>query len=424
MDFAPVKGTRDFYPEDLAIRRELFRRFRLTAAKFNFQEYDSCVLESEELFIRKAGDEITGQLYNFTDKGNRRLALRPEMTPSLTRMLISRIKSLQLPLKWFSIPQCFRYERMQKGRKREHFQWNMDIIGDGSLNAEAELMAAAIDFCVSSGLKSEDIVIKFSNRHLLQELFTEAGFPPERLNEVFVIIDKREKIGPEKTSAMLIEAGFSEESVKKTEDILGASSIEDIEQNSGLRLQSKAEIEKLLEISENYGIREFLELDISIVRGLSYYTGTVFELKDKEGKHRTICGGGRYDNLMENLGGPSVPMAGFGFGDVIISEILSSKGMLTPPPSQCRTAVASLTDDGIMVAVKVASGLRKKGKCVELKTNPSKIKKLISSASRSGYEELYIVAPEELLRGCVVYKNLKERTEKELPISEIGEKGI
>ena len=242
-------------------------------------------------------------------------------------MIIAKEKALQFPLKWFSIPQCFRYEKMQKGRKREHFQWNMDIIGEPRLNAEAELFSALIDFCESVGLNDEDVQIKVNNRKILQEVFTAIGLDSDRFDEVYVIIDKREKIGDENVAAMLKEAGISEILTNKIISFLNAETEEAIIAINGKIPEGLTEIYKLFELCDIYGIRKYVTFDVSVIRGLSYYTGIVFELVDKQGKNRAIAGGGRYDNLMKTLGGNELPMAGFGFGDVVISNIIEEKNL-------------------------------------------------------------------------------------------------
>ncbi len=420
MSITPVKGTRDFYPEEMAKREWIFTKFRESAGLHNFEEYDSCVLEHEELYVRKAGDEITGQLYSFTDKGNRRLTLRPEMTPSLVRMVIAREKSLQFPLKWFSIPQCFRYEKMQKGRKREHFQWNMDIIGDPSLNAEAELFSAIIYMCESAGLTEKDIQIRVNNRKILQEVFSNIGLDEAKFDKVYVIIDKREKIGDENVELMLREAGVDAETASKIISFLKAETEEEIIAVNGSIPRGLAEVYELFRICELHGIRKYLDFDVSIIRGLSYYTGIVFELFSISGRNRAVAGGGRYDHLMETLGGSALPMVGFGFGDVVISDILEEKNLFPPDGKRDVYYVIAFSEGEKAAAVKTAARLRRNGKNTEIDLSCRKLKKMLSRADKLGFEKVVIAAPEELKSGRVILKNLAANSSELIEINKLG----
>jgi histidyl-tRNA synthetase len=278
-----------------------------------FDEYDAPVLESESLYVRKAGEEITDQLYAFEDKGGRRLALRPEMTPSLARMLISR-PSFPLPLKWFSIPQCWRYERMTRGRRREHYQWNMDIFGVGGTAAEVELLAAIVCFLERVGLTAKDVQIKVSNRKVLEEVLQAAGVPADLFLPMCMLVDKADKIDEAELLKGMHELGVTNENtIERIMDMLQATDLTAIERlvqhgadgaaggddgestaAAGGDAPATRQLGELLEGADAYGIGEWLSVDCSIVRGLSYYTGTVFEVRDTEGKFRAICGGGRY----------------------------------------------------------------------------------------------------------------------------------
>lgn len=419
MKLAPVKGTRDFYPAELMKRNWLFEKFRATALQYGFEEYDTCILEHEDLYIRKAGDEITGQLYNFEDKGGRRISLRPEMTPSLVRMVMAKEKNLQFPIKWFSLPQCFRYEKMQKGRKREHFQWNMDIIGDADITAEAELMAAIVSLCTSLGLSEQDLKIRISNRKILQEVFSSIGLPDERFAEACVIIDKRDKIGDENVARMMQEAGFPGEISSKILQLLNAKTEEEILALNGSLPAGLQEINRFMELAEIYGIRQYIHFDISIIRGLSYYTGIVFEVFDTQGQSRAICGGGRYDNLVATLGGNPLPMVGFGFGDVVISNILQERGLFPDQAKKDCSLVAAFSADQRAIAIQLITSLRKRGLRAELDLSYARLKKIISKADKQGYGKLYILAPEELAGNLIIVKDMSARTETKIPLAEI-----
>ena len=329
--FQPVRGTRDFYPREMRIRNWLFDIWRQTSLQFGFEEYDTCVLESEELYIRKAGDEITGQLYSFEDKGGRRIALRPEMTPSLARLILQRQKSLTYPLKWFTIPQCFRYERMTRGRKREHYQWNLDVVGQPELVAEVEVISALLNSMKKMGLDASQVELRLNDRQILNGMMNQIGIPENQHTAVMVIIDKREKIAPEALNDLLAGQGLSGRQVDKLNDFFSAAEEAGGAAGSGSADGARAGLAavsshlgeygaatqgltRLLELLEGVGLGGFVTVDCTVVRGLSYYTGTVFEARDRAGKLRSICGGGRYDSLLSTFGGDSIPAIGFGFG--------------------------------------------------------------------------------------------------------------
>ena len=419
MKFSPVKGTRDFYPTEMLKRNWLFEKYRSTARQFNFEEYDACVLEHEELYKRKAGDEITNQLYSFSDKGGRQLALRPEMTPSLARMILAREKTLQYPLRWFSISQCFRYERMQKGRKREHFQWNMDIIGDHSLTAEAELLAAIVDFCSSIELREGDIHIKFSNRKILQEMFQKIGIPDSMFMQTCVIVDKYDKIGEDNVAALLAELKMPRDIIMKLIALLNTEDEKELVALNERVPKGLTEARELIDICRSYGIDKYMSFDMSVVRGLSYYTGTVFEVYDMQGKSRAICGGGRYDKLIETYGGPSVPMVGFGFGDVVISDILEERNLFPQDIEELKYLVIAYSQKQRDTAIRIVSALRKTGASAEIDLSFRKLQKTYSRADKRGFHTAILVAPEELKEKRVVVKNLKKNTEKTMNIDEL-----
>ncbi|HUJ76294.1 MAG TPA: ATP phosphoribosyltransferase regulatory subunit, partial [bacterium] len=324
----PVKGTRDFYPEDLRLRTWLFGIWRETARQFGFEEYDACVLEHEELYVRKAGDEITGQLYNFEDKSGRRLALRPEMTPSLARLILQRQHALNLPLKWFAIPQCFRYERMTRGRKREHFQWNMDVVGQADLVAEVEVLSALVMALRRMGLTEQHVQIHLNDRALLNAILSQLGVPAEQHLPVMVVMDKRDKITAETMATLLAEQGLSNAQAAELERFLAMRSLAEVGGNLRDQPQACRNLEALTNALGEVGLGQHVQFNIAVVRGLSYYTGTVFEVRDAGASLRAICGGGRYDSLLSSYGGEPMPAVGFGFGDVVILELLSDLGLL------------------------------------------------------------------------------------------------
>jgi len=408
LDTNPPKGTRDFYPEDMRLRNWLFDQWRDVAKQYGFSEYDAPVLESESLYTRKAGEEVTQQLYNFEDKGDRRVALRPEMTPSLARMVMAKKGGLPLPFKWFSIPQCWRYERMTRGRRREHFQWNMDIWGVAGEEADAELLSAMVTFFESVGLTSEDVGIKVNSRLVIGEILTELGIPEEKFAATCVLVDKLEKVPLDAIQGDLEEIGLDRSVVEKLTSVLTVDSIEGIREVLGEDSEAVHQIGNLLELCKIYGIEDWILFDASVVRGLSYYTGAVFEAFDRKGVLRAIAGGGRYDKLLETFGGNPTPAAGFGFGDAVIVELLKDRDLLPSFESTgVDTVVFAMGADLYPTAIEVASTLRKAGQKVELVLEKTrKPKWVFKHADRLGAKYCAIIGTEEFENKEVQIKDL------------------
>lgn len=424
MEFTPPKGMRDFYPEDVLCRNWLFSLWRASSKKFGFTEYDGPILETEELIARKSGEEILDQLYNFTDKGGRKVVLRPEMTPTLARMILAKGNSLPLPLKWFSIPQCFRYERMQKGRKREHYQWNLDIVGIEAVTAEAEIIACICDFFKSVGLTGHDVEIKIGSRKVLAEILTTLKISSQIMNDVFLVLDKWDKVPKETIQKMLQDIGLNSKQINSIESMLNSDNknIETFKQHIEKAKGDVAvtsDIEKLFSYLKEYGVSDFCVFDIKVVRGLAYYTDIVFEAYDKEHKFRAICGGGRYNNLLKSLGGNNVPSIGFGFGDVVILEVLKEKNKLVDFKEYIDYFVIPFSKSERFLAIEVASKLRDKGNKVSILLEDKKLKNAMASANKSGAKNVVIVAPEEAKENKVVVKDLETGKESKITIDEI-----
>ena len=414
-----VRGTRDFYPEDMRLRNWLFDNFTIASLSHGFEEYDAPVLEHEELYTRKQGEEITKQLYNFQDKGNRNVSLRPEMTPSLARMVMAKAGSLPMPIKWFSIPQCWRYERTQRGRGREHYQWNVDIWGTTEISADAELISVLVTFFEEVGLTSGDIVIKISSRKVLEEVLGNLGVKGNQFAQTCIIVDKMDKLPSEVIEKQLSELGHSSEVVSSIQSVLGIKDMESLKKSLKGKSVAVSELNTLFDLIDSYGMSEWVEFDASIVRGLAYYTGSVFEAQDREGKFRAICGGGRYDNLLSTLGGKDLPATGFGFGDMVIMELLSDKGLVPELISGVDDIVLPLNQDLRGVAVKVASSLRSSDRTVDLVLEDKKIKWAFKHAERTGARRLVLIAPDEWSRKMVKVKDLETGEEKEVSIEDI-----
>ncbi|OMO72424.1 Anticodon-binding protein [Corchorus capsularis] len=419
IDVNPPKGTRDFPPEDMRLRNWLFNHFREVSRLFGFEEVDYPVLESEALFIRKAGEEIRDQLYCFEDRGNRRVALRPELTPSLARLVIQKGKSLSLPLKWFAVGQCWRYERMTRGRRREHYQWNMDILGVPEVTAEAELISSIVTFFKRIGITESDVGFKVSSRKVLQEVLSFYSVPENLFGKVCVIIDKIEKIPIDVIKKDLEATGLSNEAIEQLLQVLSIKSLTKLEEIIGGGGEGIADLKKLFSLAEKFGYSQWIQFDASVVRGLAYYTGIVFEGFDRGGKLRAICGGGRYDRLLSTFGGEDIPACGFGFGDAVIVELLKEKGLLPELSLEVDNIVCALDDDLKGVAATVASKLREKGQSVELVLETKPLKWVFKRAARTNAQRLILVGKTEWEKGMVSVKNLSSSEQYEIKLDEL-----
>jgi histidyl-tRNA synthetase len=357
-----LPGFRDFYPEPIPhadvwsadARQFIFEKWRTVARRYNFREYDGPPLESLELFTTKSGEEIAGQLYNFVDKGDRAVALRPEMTPTLARMIAAHERNYKKPVKWFAVPQLFRYERQQKGRLREHFQFNADLIGENDPAADAELIALLIDALRAFGLTEKDFVIRLSSRNAWQEFYESGKRKAESGNGAYAfyqVIDKLERTPPEESEKKLAALGFSLAEVNRFIE-------------SG---KPTVELQSILDNLAARGLKDFVKIDYKVIRGLAYYTGVVFEAFDVQGEFRAIAGGGRYDNLVKLISGGKVdlPALGFGMGDVVLLELLKARGLL--PKFDTTTDVFVLIEDEALrlQSLKLVQDLRAGGYAVE-----------------------------------------------------------
>ncbi|MCI0512222.1 histidine--tRNA ligase [candidate division KSB1 bacterium] len=407
MNFAAPRGMRDFYPEEMQIRNTIFSAWKDAARLYGFEEYDAPVVETEELLIRKGGEEIVQQIYAFEDKSGRRLALRPEMTPSLARMVIARQKMLTFPLKWFCIAQCFRYERMTKGRKREHFQWNLDVVGEESLLAEAEVLGAAITALRYLGLTPQDFRVRIGSRMILAELFKVIGLDAAHFLSVCLVLDKMGKITEPEMANMLQQEGLNTTEIDKVFGLMSLTSLDLIESKFQISTPSVAVIRNLFAHLQPAGLADFLEFDLSIIRGLSYYTGIVFEAFDTQRKFRALFGGGRYDNLLRALGGEAMPCVGLGFGDVVIQELLADLGKLTTAPQNPRISLGYMTDDQRPLALEVTTLLRQQGIPVDLALIAEKPRKFFSRTDKIGASFTLFLGPDEVAQQVMAVKNMQ-----------------
>jgi len=393
-----LPGFRDFYPQELAERAFIMRTWRDVARRYAFVEYDGPPLEPLELYTRKSGEEIVGQLYNFVDKGDREVALRPEMTPTVARMVAARANALRKPVRWFSMPQLFRYERQQKGRLREHYQLNVDLLGEADVAADAELLACAVDIVRAFGLTPNDVVARVSDRRILQAILESLGVPPSALAGVYGIIDKLERtpvaVSAEKLTALDVPA-------EAIERIVTIANVDFAEVQS--RVTSGAAATQVEEFGRYMryvaallgGDESWLRLDLSIVRGLAYYTGIVFEVFDRSGEFRAIAGGGRYDTLLASLGGADMPALGFGMGDVVLGELLRAKGLLTPAPAGSDIWLAGTEHDPLERVMREAARLRADDRSVEYALRPQSLSRQKKAAQASGAREFVTLSNDD-----------------------------
>jgi histidyl-tRNA synthetase len=357
-----LPGFRDFYPAEFAVRAHILDTWRRVVRRYAFTEYDGPPLEPLELYTQKSGDEIVRQLYNFTDKGGREVALRPEMTPTFARMVAARAQALRKPVRWFAVPQLFRYERQQKGRLREHFQLNVDIVGEPDVLADAELLTVAIEICRAFGLTRDDFYARVSDRRLLNALLTHLTIEAAQWPAVYAVLDKLERQPRDVSRDKLMQAGLSDSAVAAVLGFGAFDSVDALRARFGHDAHVAVHLDRFAEYAEHLqalGVGAFLRLDLTIVRGLAYYTGIVFELFDAQGEFRAICGGGRYDNLLQALGGVDLPSLGFGMGDVVLGELLRARGKLADvvtPAADCWIVPAEETP--VAAVLSAAAALR------------------------------------------------------------------
>jgi histidyl-tRNA synthetase len=380
----PLPVFRDFLPDGCAARNYIFAKWRDVARRYGFTEWDGPVLEPTELYKKKSGAEIVGQLFNFTDKGDREVAMRPELTPTLARVVAAHDREFKKPLKWFSIPQCFRYEKQQRGRLREHFQLNCDVVGEASIEADIELIALAIDLLRSFGFSADDIVVRISDRGFWTDFLRERNVPEERWSEILQVIDKSEREPRDKTAERLGDLG---DGVFKILDAGGTS----------------AKLDSIVAGLQTRGVAEFASIDVRIVRGLAYYTGVVFEVFDRRGKLRAIAGGGRYDNLIAQLcdNAVSLPAAGFAMGDVVLGELINDVPAAREQMQKASAAqraidifVVVAKEDRRSDAMQIVQELRGRGIRTDYPLGQMKVGKQFQAAEQCGAQTAVLIGDE------------------------------
>lgn len=423
-NFVSLPGFRDFYPADLAVRAYIMGVWRDVARRYGFEEYDGPPLEATDLYIEKSGPEIVQQLYNFTDKGGREIALRPEMTPTLARMVGARAGGMRKPIRWFAIPQLFRYERAQRGRLREHYQLNLDIVGDDSVGADVELLAAAIDMLRAFGLTESDFVARVSDRQLLRALLLHAGVPEEQLVLVYNIVDKLERDPAEVVGRRLVEeAGLDPDAVGRVLAIFESADFDSVRARYGSTegiAEPIARMGDLLRSIEAMGLGGYVRFDLGIVRGLAYYTGMVFEVFDSRRELRAIAGGGRYDNLLRVVSGTDLPALGFGMGDVVLRELLESRGLLPEAGRSVDFYVIGVGPEQRPDVLSIVHRLRERGHVVDYGFKQQGVGKQLKAAAAVNAIHAVIIGPDEIAAGVAVVRTMATGEEERVPIEALG----
>lgn len=422
MTFRALPGFRDFAPEDLAFRTHIFAAWRRVATRYGFEEYDGPPLEPLDLYTAKSGDEIVGQLYSFADKGGREVTLRPEMTPTFARLVAERANGLKKPIRWFAIPQLFRYERQQRGRLREHFQLNCDLVGEAGPLADAEVIALAIDVMRDLGLTHEQFRVRISDRRLLDALFIALGVTTEQKPAMMQMLDKLGRTEYAKAEAAFVEAGGRVESVDfLLKELRQATTWADLvttgakHEGVAAALAEEHPLRETLAALDAMGLGPYVELDLSIVRGLAYYTGTVFELFDVERSLRAICGGGRYDALLATLGGVDLPAVGFGMGDVVLGELLKERGLRPDAPARVDVIVAAVTPEDMPFVLEAAHALRDGGLGVEYALTVQALGKQLKLGDARGARLAVVIGPDDRAQGTVMVKQLADKIQSAVP---------
>ncbi len=409
---ASIKGTRDFYPEDMAVRSWLYAKLREVSESFGYQEYDGPFLEKIDLYAAKSGEELVKeQAFVFPDRGGDLITLRPELTPTLARMVAQRQQQFTYPLRWWSFGPFWRYERPQKGRTREFFQWNIDLIGANSPEGDAELVAICAVFFKNVGLKPDQVGVFVNDRRLMDSQLVKIGITSDALRKtVFKLVDRRDKMLPAEWDGFAIESGLNLAQLTDLKKMLD---------NRDLWKESP-ELTRVFTALEALGASAYVQFDPQIIRGLDYYTATVFEARDLDREGRAILGGGHYDNLVEDVGGDPLPAVGFAMGDVMIRLILEKYGCLPefkPSPADILVTVfePSLLDHSL----KISTNLRQAGFKVACFTEDSKLPRQLKYADKMGIRFVVIVGPDEFSAGKATVKDLAARQQATVPIADI-----
>jgi histidyl-tRNA synthetase len=419
-----LPGFRDFYPAEFAVRAHIIGAWQEVSRRYGFEQYDGPPLESLELYVEKSGEEIVRQLYNFTDKGEREVALRPEMTPTLARMVGAQAGSLRKPIRWFSTPQLFRYERMQRGRLREHFQWNVDIVGDDDIAADAEVLAVALDGLRFLGLRSADIVARFNDRRLLEAVLTDIGVPPDRLLAAYSVIDRLgreplERVADRLRADIALDTAAVDRLLALFAETGGLQALAAAHGHNEAVARSLRQLERYQNRLVELGLGDYIRFDISIVRGLAYYTGTVFEIFDRRGELRAVCGGGRYDRLLASVSDADLPAAGFGMGDVVLKELLRDRALLPDSRPTVDVFLVGIDEQQQPLLLELAQRLRASGCSVLYTLRPLGVGKQLKEADARGARRALLLGPDELSRGAATVRTMASGEQREVTLEQL-----
>jgi histidyl-tRNA synthetase len=393
-----ARGTRDFYPEAMAFRNWLYGKVRDTSERFGYQEWEAPLLERLDLYAAKSGEELVKeQSFILKDRGGDELALRPELTPSLARMIAQRQATLVQPVRWYSYGPFWRYERPQRGRTREFFQWNIDLLGSETPAADGEIVSIGAYFLRSLGLSAEEVAIHVNSRRLMERVLADIGIRQELYASVFRLIDRRDRLSPDEWNAWALDMGLSDSQLEALRALLADPEL----------WRQSDELRQVFATAQAYGVADYLVYDASIVRGLDYYTGPVFEAYDRARTFRAIFGGGRYDNLVADVGGDRITGVGFAMGDVIIELLLERAGKRPElPATPSRALVTLFSADLYAETLALASRLRQAGIKAEQFLEPIRLGKQFRYADRKGVPYVVILGPDEVASGKVVLKDL------------------
>ncbi|GAA3539660.1 histidine--tRNA ligase [Amycolatopsis ultiminotia] len=413
---APVKGTRDFLPAEMSVRTQVFGHLYDVLERYGFLRYDGPVLEPAEIYERKSGQEIADQqLYTLTTRGGERLALRPEMTPSVARMIAGHAKSLSFPVRWYSHPNCHRYERPQRGRVREHWQINADIFGSESANCEIEMFELIHDLMGALGATPDKFAVRVNDRNLLASALTDvAGISAELLPQVFALVDRWEKTAPDELAAAAAEIGLADKEFEKLSETLGAGAA--LLDELPAEVKAESNLVKVLSSSAASLVR----YEPLIVRGLAYYTSTVFEVFDTSPRNRrALFGGGRYSDLASLFTKERIPGIGFGMGDVTLMDFLETHGLTPAPRSEVDVMVIPVVEELADPARQVAASLRKAGLRTATPLEPRKLGKELTRADKAGAVAVVIVGEEDWAAGAVTVRSLATREQQQVSLANV-----
>jgi histidyl-tRNA synthetase len=426
MKFQAVKGMRDFYPEDMAVLNWILSGWRRVSLRHGFQEFDSPILEYLDLYTLKSGEGIVSELFHLTDRGGRDLAIRPEVTPTLARMVAARANALPRPIKWFCMPRLCRAEKPQRGRGREFFQWNIDIIGVDDPIADAECIFAAVDYLCEVGLTEQEVVVRIADRRLHKGILRGLGVSDDQHEKALALLDKAENVESGKMREMWNEAFGSAVPFERMERLLAAKSIDEfvsVAPQVGLRPDSFEEpvagLRQLWSYLAEFGVADYCRFDLHVVRGLAYYTGIVFEIHDRHGQLRAVAGGGRYDNLLQLVGGPPISAVGFGMGDIVLSELLKDLGRLQGLSTCVDTYVVDAEDGLFADVLKIVACLRRGGVATEFSYKRQNLGKQLKSASQRGAKFVVIVGRKSREQRLVDIKDMQSGRQREVRLDDL-----